>query len=213
VHSYRPAPHVSTGGKRAVTYIVRGELAYLFFVIVSVALHPGFVLTSNEGGMSNYGLHIKTAVPYTLALALLALYSQRAAMSYANGDQRVRRLGLVLTSYSAVLLLILLSSYIYSLDVGLKDGHFALGTVLVVLVGAASLWMFREWSLSVTSSLLLLVQLAGDSLALLTALGDLHLLFLAEMLANLGFAGLLIRTSRQIARQSRQDPLPYDAGP
>jgi hypothetical protein len=194
-------------------YIVRGELAYLFFVIVSVALHPGFVLTSNEGGMSNYGLHIKTAVPYTLALALLALYSQRAAMAYANGDRRVRRLGLVLTSYSAVLLLILLSSYIYSLDVGLKDVHFALGTVLVVLVGAASLWMFRAWPLSATSSLLLLVQLAGDSLALLTAVGDLHLLFLAEMLANLGFAGLLIRTSRQIARQSRQDPLPYDAGP
>jgi hypothetical protein len=212
-HSYRPDPHVSAAGKRAVTYIVRGELAYLFFVIVSVALHPGFVLTSNEGGMSNYGLHIKTAVPYTLALALLALYSQRAAMAYANGDRRVRRLGLVLTSYSAVLLLILLSSYIYSLDVGLKDVHFALGTVLVVLVGAASLWMFRAWPLSATSSLLLLVQLAGDSLALLTAVGDLHLLFLAEMLANLGFAGLLIRTSRQIARQSRQDPLPYDAGP
>jgi hypothetical protein len=212
-HSYRPDPHVSAAGKRAVTYIVRGELAYLFFVIVSVALHPGFVLTSNEGGMSNYGLHIKTAVPYTLALALLALYSQRAAMAYANGDRRVRRLGLVLTSYSAVLLLILLSSYIYSLDVGLKDVHFALGTVLVVLVGAASLWMFRAWPLSATSSLLLLVQLAGDSLALLTAVGDLHLLFLAEMLANLGFAGLLIRTSRQIARQSRQEPLPYDAGP
>jgi hypothetical protein len=203
---------MSTGAKRAVMYIVRGELAYLFFIVVSVALHPGFVLKSNEGGMSNYGLHIKTVVPYTLALALLALYSQRAAMVYTNGDQRVRRLGLVLRSYSVVLLLILLSSYIYTLDVGLKDLHFALGTVLVVLVGAASLWMFREWSHSVTSSLLLVVQLAGDSLALLTSLGDVHLLFLAEMLANLGFAGLLIRTSRQIDRQSRQDPLPYDAG-
>ena len=34
--------------------------------------------------MSNYGLHIKTAVPYTLALALLAIYSLRAAMVYTN---------------------------------------------------------------------------------------------------------------------------------
>lgn len=198
---------------RAVTYIVRGEIAYLFFVALSVALHPGFVLKSNEGGMSNYGLHIKTAVPYTLALALLAIYSLRAAMVYANGDQRVRRLGLVLTSYSAVLLLILLSSYVYTLDVGLKDVHFALGTALVVLVGAASLWMFREWSHSVASSLLLVVQLTGDSLALLTSLGTLHVLFLAEMLANLGFAGLLIQTSRQIARQNRHGALPYDAAP
>lgn len=204
---------MSSGGQRAVTYIVRGEVAYLFFVIVSVALHPGFVLNWNEGGVSNYALHIKTALPYTLALVLLALYSQRAAMAYANGDQRLRRLGVVLSSYSAILLLVLLSSYIYSLDVGLKDIHFALGTVLVVLVGAASLWMYREWSPSVSSSFLLLVQLSGDALALLTSLGDVHVLFLAEMLANVGFAGLLIRTSRQIARESRQDPLPFDAGP
>ena len=71
---------------------MRGEVLFLFFTAVSVALHPGFVLQRDEGGMSNYGLHVKTAVPYTLALALLVLYSARAASLYGGGDGRLRRL-------------------------------------------------------------------------------------------------------------------------
>ena len=55
---------------RAVTYIVWGQILFVLFIGVCVALHPGIVLKSNEGGVSNYGIHIKTALPYTLALGL-----------------------------------------------------------------------------------------------------------------------------------------------
>lgn len=204
-------PPMESEQQRAVTFIVRGELAFLLFIGVSVALHPGFVLKWNEGGMSNYGLHIKTAVPYTLALALLAFYSRRAALLCARGDERSRRLRLVLKSYSSILLLVLLSSYIYSLDIVLKDVHFALGTVLVVLVGSASLWMFQLWSPSTWVWLFLFVQLSGDVLALLTALGDLHFLFLSEMLVNVGFTSLLIRNSRRVPGEGHRDTSRYDA--
>jgi hypothetical protein len=54
---------MKTKGQWAVTYVVRGEFAFLLFTGVCVALHPGIVLKWNEGGMSNYGLHLKTAVP------------------------------------------------------------------------------------------------------------------------------------------------------
>lgn len=198
-------PQMKSEQLRAVTFIVLGELAFLVFIGVSVALHPGFVLKWNEGGMSNYGLHIKTAVPYTLALALLALYSRRAALLCARGDERSRRLRFVLKSYSSILLLVLLSSYIYSLDIVLKDVHFALGTALVVLVGSASLWMFQVWSPSTWVWLFLFVQLSGDVLALLTALGVLHFLFLSEMLVNVSFASLLVRTSRRVAGEGHRD--------
>jgi hypothetical protein len=190
--------------KSAVSYMVRGELAFLFFLGLSVALHPGFVLASDEGGMSNYGLHIKTAVPYTLAIGLLALCNRHAASLSIGDDRRSRRLRFLLRSYCAVLLSVLLSTYFYSLNIGLKDLHFALGTLLIVLVGFGSLWMYQLWRATVRMSLLLLVQLSGDTLALLTVFGVVHVLFLAEMLSNIGFAILLIRTGRRIALEEQR---------
>ncbi len=183
---------------RAITYVVQGEAAFLFFVGVSVALHPGFVLNWNEGGMSNYGLHLKTAVPYTLALGLLALGSARAASLLDRSEDHSRGLRLVLTCYSVNLLLVLVSSYFYSFDIGLRDIHFVLSTALIVLAGTASLWMFRLWRPSGWDWTSLSVQLLGDTLALLSSLGEVHLLFLAEMLANVGLASFLIRTSRRV---------------
>jgi len=187
--------------RRAVTYVAHGELAFLFFTAVSVALHPGFVLKWNEGGMSNYGLHIKTVVPYTLALVLLSHYSRRAGQLYAGGDSRSRRLGAMLKAYSAVVLSVMLSTYFYSLNNVLKDIHFAFGTLLVVVVGVASLWMYRLWPPSTLVRVLLAVQLTGDVMALLTVVSGLHILFLAEMLSNMGFAALVIRTGRRVAAE------------
>lgn len=195
---------------RAVSYVVRGELAFLFFIGASVALHPGFVLKWNEGGMSNYGLHIKTAVPYTLALSLLAVNSWRAAQLYGGAERRSRRLSWLLRAYSAVVLSVMLSTYFYSRSIELKDIHFALGTLLVILVGVGSLWMYQLWPSSTPIRMLLCVQLLGDLLALLTVGGTLHFLFLAEILSNVGFAALVIRTGRRLAGEDDQVALPYE---
>jgi hypothetical protein len=193
----------SVHSRQATVDIVRGEVAFLFFTAVSVALHPGFVLKGDEGGMSNYGLHAKTAVPYTLALFLLALFSRRAALACDSEVKRARRLRVVLNSYSSILVLVLLSSYVYSLNDVLQVAHYAFSTVLIVLVGGASLWMFRLRSPSAPDWLFLVVQLSGDVVALVTALGGAHLLFLAEILANVGFASLLIRTSQWLRGEGR----------
>jgi hypothetical protein len=191
-----------TSKNSAVTYMVRGELLFLFFIAVSVALHPGFVLKSDEGGMSNYGLHVKTAVTYTLAIGLLALYNRHAASFFDGHDRRSRVLRFLLRAYCAVLLSVLLSTYFYSLNVGLKDLHFALGTLLIVVVGFGSLWMYQLWRVSMTVTVLLIIQLTGDTLALLTVFVSVHVLFLAEMLSNVGFACLLIRTGRRLETRS-----------
>jgi hypothetical protein len=189
---------------QAVSYLVRGEVAFLLFTGVCVALHPGFVLKWNEGGMSDYGVHLKTVVPYTLALAALVLFSQRAASTYASGDRMTRRLSVFLRLYSAVVLSVMLSTYVYSLNIVLKDIHFVFGTALVVVVGVASLWIYQLWPRTPWDRMLIVVQLFGDALALLTVVGALHFLFAAEILSNVGFAGLLIRTGRRVAMGDRQ---------
>lgn len=191
----------------AATRLARGELAFLLFTAVCVSLHPGFVLKRNEGGMSNYGLHIGTAIPYTLALALLAISSRRAAPLLASGGARTRPLRILLNSFSTMLVLILVSSYVYSLSIALKDVHFALGAILVALVGAASIWLFQLCSPTPLDWVLLISQLVGDAVALATATGALHLLFLSEMVTNVSFVCLLIRTTRKVSREGLRETL------
>jgi hypothetical protein len=187
---------------RAVTYIVWGQILFVFFVGICVALHPGIVLKSNEGGVSNYGIHIKTAVPYTLALGLLAFYSRRAAALYSKSDVVARRLRRVLTTYSVIVIVMLFSTYVYSLNHVLRDIHIGFGTVLITFQSFAAIWMFGRFR-RVWDGLFLATQLAGAILALVTIVGVLHVLFLAEELANTGFACLLIHTAQRIALDDR----------
>jgi hypothetical protein len=179
--------------------MVRAEGAFLFFTVVCVALHPGFVLKGNEGGLSDYGVHLKTAIPYTLSLVLLVALNLRAASQESDGDQRTRRLRFLIRSYCGVLVLVLFSTYGYTLNGTLKNVHFALGTLLIIVVTAGSLWLYRSWPPSPFVRMCLFVQLTGDVLNLLTAFGGLHVLFVAEMLSNIGFASILIRSGRKIA--------------
>jgi hypothetical protein len=59
--------------------VALGQVGFAFFLAICVAIHPGLVLKVNEGGMSNYGVHAKTAIPYTLALAMAAGLTARTA--------------------------------------------------------------------------------------------------------------------------------------
>jgi hypothetical protein len=153
---------------RAFSCVVRGEITFLLFTAVSVALHPGFVLKRNEGGMSDYGVHIKTVAFYTIALLCLALYSRRAALLFPkDGDRRTKGLRSLLMAYSAVVFFVLLSTYGYTLNSVLKDIHFALGTALIVVVGVGSLWMYRQWPSTVGVGVLLFIQIVGDVISLL----------------------------------------------
>lgn len=181
----------------AVRYIVIGQISFAIFIGVCVALHPGIVLKWNEGGVSNYGIHIKTAIPYTLALSLLALYSLRAAASLSRSDRLARQLRRLLIAYSVIVIVMLFSTYVYTLNHVLRDIHIGFGTVLITFQAFASMWMFSLFRRRLDGAFLV-TQLSGSILALITILGLWHFLFLAEELANTGFACLLIHASQEI---------------
>jgi hypothetical protein len=79
------------------------------------------------------------------------------------------------------------------LNAALKYVHVAVGVAIIVFESAASLWMYR-----VLGSLgaVLLIQLLGFGLAVLTFFGALHTLFLSQILTGGAFAILLVRTCR-----------------
>ena len=190
---------VQRGENQGARLVACGQICFGVFIVVCVALHPGFVLKWNEGGMSDYGAHLETAGPYTLALLGLAEFSRRAASLYRHGDRTTRRLQQVLYAYSAIVLVMLVSTYVYTLNVALRDFHFGFGTVLILFEVSSSVWMFLLFRRVVWDGVFLAMQLAGSVLSLITIVGVLHVLFFAEMLTGAGFAGLLIHTSRCIS--------------
>jgi Na+-transporting NADH:ubiquinone oxidoreductase subunit NqrD len=192
-----------TQGARLVE---RGQICFGLFIVVCVALHPGFVLKWNEGGMSDYGSHLETALPYTLALFGLAEFSRRAASLYRQSDRTTRRLRRVLYGYSAIVLIMLVSTYVYTLNLALRDFHFGFGTVLIIFEVTSSVWMFSLFRRFVWDGVFLTMQIVGSVLCLVTIVGALHVLFFAEMLTGAGFAGLIIHTSRSVGSETASAP-------
>jgi hypothetical protein len=178
---------------RLLRWIVFGEVAFLFFMGVGVALHPGYVLARHEGGISEYGVHLKTAVLYTLAWALLAGGNMRAARRCSGQGVRSEKVRKLLLFYSAASLLVLLSTYFYSLDAVLSYIHYGFAAVLVVFMSAAAYWLYRQVTDVSWARAVLWIQLLGSISTLLSIVGIFHVLFCGETISNVGCAILLVK--------------------
>ncbi len=159
-----------------------------------VALHPGYVLARYEGGISEYGVHVKTAVFYTLAWAVLAGGNMRAARACCGRGVRSEKVRKLLLFYSAASFLVLISSYFYSLDSVLKYIHYGFGAVIVVFMSTAAYWLCRQLTDVSWARAVLWVQVTGSLAALLSIVGVFHVLFCAETISNVGCAILLAKT-------------------
>jgi hypothetical protein len=179
---------------RLLRWVVFGEVAFLFFMGVGVALHPGYVLARHEGGISEYGVHVKTAVLYTLAWAVLAGGNMRAARACGGRGIRSEKVRKLLLFYSAASLLVLVSTYFYSLDAVLSYIHYGFAAILVVFMSTAAYWLYRQLSDVPWARAILWVQLLGSIAGLLSIVGALHVLFCAESISNVGCAILLVKT-------------------
>jgi hypothetical protein len=178
----------------AVRWVVFGEIAFLFFMGASVALHPGYVLARHEGGISEYGVHVKTAVLYTLGWAVLAAGNMRAARACGGRGVRSAKVRKLLLFYCVATFFVLISTYFYSMDAVLKYIHYGFGAVLVVFMSAAAYWLCRQLPDVTWARAALWVQVLGSVAALLSIVGALHVLFGAETISNVGCAILLAKT-------------------
>jgi hypothetical protein len=175
--------------------VALSQIAFAFFLAICVAIHPGLVLKVNEGGMSNYGVHIKTVVPYTLALGFATTLSYWGARLIPTTTTPARHFRTLLYTYSWLILFTLLTTYSYTLNAPLKYLHVAVGIAIIVFESVASWWMYRAIR---SLQAVLFIQLLGFVLAALTFFGTLHVLFLSQILTGGGFALLLVRTCRQL---------------
>ena len=182
---------------RAVAYVTFGQVAFLAFIALCVALHPGFVLKRDEGGMSNYGIHLKTVIPYSLAFGVAGLASLRAA-SLLPGDASLGGLRRLLRLFGALVLMVLVSTYPYSIDAAWRDLHVVVGALLVLFAACAGIWLCTRVRPDRLQWVALVGELVGVWLAASTIVGVITVLFLAQMLVAVGFAIVLVRATRRL---------------
>lgn len=166
-----------------------GQVAFAAFIAVCVALHPGFVLKANEGGISNYGVHAKTWLPYTLALGSASFFSFRGARSVLVHDGRSKRMRLALNAYGTLMALTLVTTYPYRLDIVLKDLHDGVGAVVFVFELVTAAVMVRALG---RRRGVFVVQVAGFVVGAVTFMGGAHLLFLAQVVSGVAYAVILV---------------------
>ncbi len=172
-----------------------GQWSLLALLVLAVSLHPEFVLRWNEVGLSNYGVHLRTVVPYTLALGLGGGSALMSARSMVASNRTGRHLRFILNVYGTLVLLILASTYGYRLNPSLRLVHVTINVVTALFLSGASTWLFVR-ILSRSSTFWLVVQLTGFVLAVVDFLNLLHVLFIAQLLIGVGFGVLVVRAVR-----------------
>lgn len=198
------SPHLTGDDARDLAReVALGQVAFALLIALCVALHPGFVLKANEGGMSNYGVHAKTFLPYTVALLIPIVITVRVSRRATPNSPTARRFVALLRLYSALLFLILITTFPYTLDQGFKILHVVAGALIIIFESVASVWMYRAIR---SRFFVLIVQLAGLVLATLTLLGALHVLFLSQLVTGVPFAVLLVRATRVLLSHSASRP-------
>jgi hypothetical protein len=201
---------------RAAKYVTYGQWNLIVFVLVCVSLHPGLVLKGDEGGFSNYGIHIKTAIPYSLTYLICIAFTLVAINYVPRTTRAARTLVVLLYSYCVLCLFILVSTYGYTLNQPLRDVHGAFGLVAMIFDPAVSVWLFLQVKESLVARVYLGIEIAGVILGIIDIVNAAHVLFAAQATVAFGFGLLLVRGTRRIVRESDEgavlDARAHDAG-
>jgi hypothetical protein len=177
-------------------YLLYSQLSLYMGLLVCLVLLPKYLLEHDEGGISNYGVHALTVVPYTLAFGLCGLFILKAAASMQPGARSSATLKRALYLLGTLFLFALVTTYFYKLNHIFDDLHILSGILLFVTEMTLGVWFALAISRNTGNSLLLAAQIIGFLLSFLTFIGALHILFIAQLLTSISFSSLLVRTSR-----------------
>jgi hypothetical protein len=185
--------------KQCAQYLLFGQIGLFAFLIVCLLLNPHFLLESNEGGISNYGLYAKTIVPYTLAFGSAGIFTLLGARATPN---RSLRIALYLLGF--LFLSVLVSTYFYKINHAFDNIHEYTSAMLFIMELVLGSWFVLGMKRSSLAIIGLLIQYAGFTLSVLNDTHIIHKLFIAEVAASFGFSLLLIMRANSSSSGSPQ---------
>jgi hypothetical protein len=189
----------------AVRYLALAQLWFLVLILVCFALQPQ-ALTANDG-LSYFGVHWQTIIPFGLACTLAGFFTLRAADTLPPARWPLGLVAQVLRVSGLLLAGILFTPY--SIGPIFDSIHRLFGTVLFLSQLGLAGWLSLRGRLSVFNALLLLLQFTGGVLAYLSLNDWLPFEVLGQLLFQAAFGLLIIRlVSAELDTPAPQMPAP-----
>jgi hypothetical protein len=191
-----------------IKYLLVGQISLFLFLFICFLLTPHFLLESNEGGVSNYGLYARTVVPYTLAFGICGLSTLQSVRFIPRGVAAFKFLKSALSWLGIIYLLVLFSTYPYKVNDIFNHIHIYIAAILFVSQIILSLWFVMIFARTLINLVILAIQFLSFILATLNFFGYVHLLFAVELLSSLAFGILLVRTTAKLQAAALDTSIP-----
>lgn len=169
--------------------VLGSQLALVLTLALCLPLMPHFLFSTNMGGISNYGVHARTVVPYTAGITVSSLLLALAGRRLSRDGHR--GLALICSTTGVLFAINVLSTYPYKLGPTWGLVHSVCAILLAVAELAGALAVARLVD-DRTSYAALAVTVAAFLVMTLSFFGTLHVLFAAEVLTGCAFGFLLV---------------------
>ena len=193
-----------------VTLVLASQATFLGMLGLCVAISPAMVSHRDEGGISNFGVHAATVVPYSAAFLGSAVLLVAAGTRTPTRDATERRFRAALRTLAVLLVAVLVSTYGYKRSATLHGVHIAVAVLATVVEMLLGVWLVVALERDGVSVVACAAQLAGFALAACALLTSLHLLFVAQLVTSAAFAVLLVRGAAAVA--AREVPVRSPTG-
>ncbi len=144
-----------------------------------------------NGGVSNYGNHYGTVIPYTIAFAANIIYVYMAAEALMLLDRKFKYLSRYLSILCAITLMVFISTFPRRFGMIFSEIHDNVSIFLFSYELLLALWLLFKWP-KLDTLAYLLIMIVGSAVALLSAVHTLHFMFVGQMVGALGFALLFV---------------------
>jgi len=200
----RPAQETSPHNLAGVL-VLRAQVALFVALVICTAAMPRFLFSTDMGGVSNYGTHATTVVPYTAGYAAAVWLLWRAAATMgglpgAGGVVAATRVSCCCMAAN------LATTFAYRTGAMWATVHSwtAIALAVAEFVGGVVLLRAaprRDWRVAGTALVVL-----GFACLVLTYAGRLHVLFVAEVATAAGFGVALIGAVRALGLTAETPP-------
>ncbi len=196
--SAKPPKHADNPRSKGVRgLLLAGQIGLVGGLLVCFVLRPGII--AGPKGFSNYGVLVRTIVPYTLAFLVAAACTVLAARGLESTEPQVARLRQGLYLLAILYTTVLLSTYPYHSTPVLRSLHLAAGTTLFAWQVLFAAWLVRSAGRDWPNDGLFTLLLIGSLLSLLSLTGFAHSLARGQALTIVAFGLILLRSSARIA--------------
>lgn len=189
---------------RSVRFLVYAQLALFAGLAICLILLPHFLFESNEGGISNFGTYARTIVPFTLGFGVCGSLTIWAAAILPRSTPSYRDVRSALQILGLLYFFVLCSTYLYKVNHTLDTLHVYASVALVIWNMVFGTWLALFVVRDRINVALLCIQYVAFTLAVLTYIGTLHTLFIAECGLSAAFGVLLVRCVHKLQQRSNQ---------